>query len=161
MSQRHRRRAAKARGLLTDPRNADRFLRDIGAGKPGGGVVAMRVIRGIQVLDALLRDHIDIEALRILQCIPEWLRMTSKAEPGRGPLCLTCDIEFSRQTPPPVAFVLTTPHFKDPASEMSVLLTGVCLACARQSDDDLLAVARRHWLTSNPGARELPPEGHA
>jgi hypothetical protein len=71
-----------------------------------------------------------------------WFQHADLAKAGTGPLCMTCDTEFNRETQP-AAIYYVIPFARRPATAM---VTGVCHLCfGRLDQQSLLAHYRKVW----------------
>lgn len=85
---------------------------------------------GLRRYPEFLADDTDIADL-----LQPYARRALAAKPGHGPLCLTCETEFVRDTAPPMAFFFARPAGRQRTTGM---LVGVCAVCAGKHSDDYL-----------------------
>jgi hypothetical protein len=97
----------------------------------GGGVFEASIVRPKYMLSMVL----SAQNRHIFQALAQWLAMVHE---GGGPLCLTCEHEFTPDSMP-TAFCVSKTLNREPM----LLVTGVCAQCGSECDENLLAAARR------------------
>jgi len=97
----------------------------------GGGVFEASIVRP----EYLPSMALSAQDGHIFQALVQWLAMVHK---GGGPLCLTCEHEFTPDSMPTAFCVSKTLN-----CEPMLLVTGVCTHCGSKCDENLLAAARR------------------
>jgi hypothetical protein len=71
--------------------------------------------------------------------------------PEHKPICLCCEVTFTRRSLP-TAWAMLTPLLGGPGTAM---LSGICRRCSSMSDRELLDAALRDLRTMNPLIRRL------
>ena len=96
------------------------------------------------------------------QSVMLWTAKVITFRRGDGIKCLNCDVEFSRDSLPPCAFLVAMPYLVGPhtKSQSAAVVSGICQSCARRSDEDLLRRAKSLWQEMDPSIVEIPAPGH-
>jgi hypothetical protein len=85
------------------------------------------------------------------QPIAHFIFCITNSKFGDGPLCLTCETEFTKAELPHGFMVIGS---GDP-----VLVNGICQRCCEQSSEELLKIGLNNVKRMWPDARELPDGG--
>jgi hypothetical protein len=85
--------------------------------------------------------------------------MSASSVRGKGPLCLSCETEFTA-TEAPIDFFITGLHTgKHFIGKQQIIMTGICRHCSTQSDDFLMREGMKQMKKIWPDAIELPDGG--
>jgi hypothetical protein len=90
---------------------------------PSGGAMETMIVRG-----GLLRSE------KYFRLLLNFAVEVVGGDDGGGPMCLACEYEFRRSGGPPTALAVTIPIHVAPSR---AIISGVCEACARLSDEEL------------------------
>lgn len=83
--------------------------------------------------------------------LASWIKNASSKAPGKGPICLTCDAEFTADAPP-IGFTVATPFIQTDGLTRAVV-SGLCFDCL--SSENLKEKIHAVWREMLPDLREI------
>jgi hypothetical protein len=81
------------------------------------------------------------------RALRDWMAHTLE----HRPICLSCDVTFTRRSLP-AEWAMLTPLLGSPRT---VMLSGICGRCSARSDAELMGAALRDLQQMNPGIRRI------
>lgn len=121
------------------------------------GSATLHLVRKEDIENILLNmdDENSMLYIMALRGVAETIKRVQHARRGEGPLCASCDFEFTKPTiiEDLAAITVLVPRTKDPHN---ALMSGVCKTCASQPDDIVLLRAAEKMAEAGIGSI-IPP----
>ena len=113
--------------------------------------IDVHLIRRDSFIRGVISGHANAE--RLVIPIADFLNRSASSTRGHGPMCLSCETEFTASEVP-IDFLITGLN-----TGRQLIMTGICSRCSAQSDDWLMQAGMKQVKKIWTDAVELPKGG--